>query len=84
MLNSTRSRLSEGNAVKRDVDAAVAEYTATLPGSLPEAYTAAARLHARIEQLVEIYSPMPRLLRILALLVDVQDCSQEIALPPAE
>ena len=41
-LNGARNRLSEANAVKRDVDAALADYTATLPGPPTEAYTAAA------------------------------------------
>lgn len=83
-LNGVRNRLSEGNAVKREVDAALADYTATLPGPPAEAYTAAALLHARIEELVGIYAPMPRLLGLLRSLVAMEDCSAEIVLPPAE
>ena len=82
-LEGARGRLSEGNAVKRYVDAALAEYTATFPGPLTDAYIAAARLHAFIEQLVEIYSRMPSLLHLVPALLDLQDCSEEIVATPS-
>ena len=59
LFATVRYRLDEGNAVKTHVDSALAEYTASLPGPLPEAYIAAARLHARIEQLLMIYKDLP-------------------------
>ena len=76
-LATVHYRLSEGNAVKRTVDAALAEYTATFPEGLPEAYTAAARLHARIEQLLEIYKVLPDALERLIELGDTQDCGED-------
>ena len=82
-LEGARGRLSEGNAVKRYVDAALAEYTATFPGPLTDAYIVAARLHAFIEQLVEIYSRMPSLLRLVPAFLDLQDCSEEIVATPS-
>ena len=71
-------RLVEGNDIKREVDTALVDYTATFPGSLPDAYTAAARLHARIEQLLLIYKQMPDYLDALDQLFDAQNCDEEI------
>ena len=76
-LATAHYRLGEGNAVKRAVDTALVEYTATLPGPLPETYTAAARLHARIEQLLEIYKQLPDALEMLIELGDTQDCGDD-------
>ena len=76
-LATVRYRLGEGNAVKRRVDAELVEYTAAFPGLLPEAYTAAARLHARIEQLLEIYKELPDALERLIEYVYTQDCGAD-------
>ena len=76
-LAAIHYRLREGNMVKREVDAALVEYTATFPGPLPEAYIAAARLHARIEQLLEIYKKMPDGLGMLVEVINAQNCGED-------
>lgn len=73
-LATARYRLSEGNSVKRELDVALVEYTATFPGALAEGHSSAARLHARIEQLVMIYKDLPDALDKLIEFVDLQDC----------
>lgn len=77
-LTAMRDRLGEANYVKREVDAALVQYTGTFPRPLSEAYAAAARLHARIEQLLSIYAKMPSQLGMLERVIDVQSCDEEI------
>ena len=73
-LATMHYRLREGNMIKRAVDTALADYTATFPGPLPEAHAAAARLHARIEQLLEVYTALPVGLQVLLKQLDMPDC----------
>ena len=56
------------------MDAALVEYTATFPGPITDAYTAAARLHARIEQLLSVYKGMPDTLEAMIDLLDAEEC----------
>ena len=77
-LAAMHYRLNEGNNIKREADTALVEYTATLPGPLPDAYIAAARLHARIEQLLYVYKQIPEPLMHMALVARV--CHQMLRL----
>ena len=61
-----RIRLIEANRVHTAADAALIEYTATFPQPLEESYSAAARLHAHIEQLLKIYEGLPDRLHLVS------------------
>lgn len=74
---TVRYRLDEGNAVKTHVDTALADYTATFPGLLSESHEAAARLHARIEQLLMIYKDLPASLEQLIEADDARLCGDD-------
>ena len=65
-LAQVHSRLTEANRVHTAADAALVEYTATYPQPLQESYSAAARLHAHIEQLLKVYEGLPDALHLVA------------------
>ena len=65
-LAQVHSRLNEANRVQTTIDAALVEYTATYRQSLRESHSAAARLHAHIEQLLKIYEGLPDRLHLVA------------------
>ena len=73
-LATAHYRLSEANAVKKEVDTALVAYTVAAAEPLPYAYSAAARLHARIEQLLEIYKVFPSTVDELSELLDLKEC----------
>ena len=78
-LTAMHHRIREGNNVKRAVDDALVEYTAASVGPLPDAYVAAARLHARIEQLLHVYKMIPGYLARLLHRMDKPNCGKEKA-----
>ena len=65
-LAQVHTRLTEANHVNTATDAALVQYTATYTQTLQESYTAAARLHAHIEQLLNIYAGLPDYLHLVA------------------
>ena len=77
-LAAMHYRLREGNDIKREVDTALVEYTGTFPRPLSDAYVAAARLHARIEQLLYVYKKLPYYLDGLGQVIDAHRCDEEI------
>ena len=77
-----RDRLDQAARARTEAHTALVDYTGTAPGPISDSHVAAARLHARIEQLIVAYTDLPDGLEILVnQALDVQSCDELIEVP---